>query len=464
MALAAAAVVVVVVGVGLVVGSYLVHTAFAASFRGRLWLPLVCVEVALVALGAWSNRFSRLGGVFAALATAALLLLSGREVWFQVDKRAVLQAEPKQLQKLGAHFIVGYRDEAELKQWVELGAIGGVYVTRRNLSRRSPRSFTQLVSRLQSLRLTQGLPPLVITADQEGGIVAHLSPPLPRLSSLARVLRRCRNRGRRRTRPTAGDVLSQTCRQAFRKHGMRQGEDLRSLGINLDFAPVVDLKHDQEVGFDLYSRISTRAMDKDPKTVASGAAHYCAGLAFSGVGCTAKHFPGLGLSQQDAHFFLGSLDVPRATLEHSEWVPFRHLVRFVALPLAVMVSHIEVPSLEPGTPSSQSTTLLHDILRKQWGYDGLLISDDFSMFPISESSGGIGGATVAALRSGMDYILISYDTDLFYPAMATALAANSSGELGNDVLAASKTRIGLFFDRRRSAQGNADLAAPPIAP
>ena len=456
---------VVLLGVVLLAASYTIHTPFAAWRRSELFFVLLFIDIGLLVVGSWLNRFSRLGGFTALFALFAFLLLLGREVRFQSEKRTVLHANSMLLEQLGSHFIVGYHNKEELVQWVRLRAIGGVYITRRNLRQHSVSDFARFLDKLQKIRKRQGLVPLVVAADQEGGLVAHLTPPLPKRPALAQVLRECRSQDRGHDENEDSgiqDALSSACQDAFRDHGQSQGQDLRDLGVNLDFAPVVDLKHDQEMRFDLYSQISARAITKQPQIVAAAAAHYCAGLAYRGVGCTAKHFPGLGLNKQDAHFFLGSLDVSRSTLENSEWVPFRHLMRFEALPLAVMVSHIELPCIEPDIASSRSEPLLKDILRKGWEYQGLLISDDFSMFPVSEGEGGIGSATLDALRHGMDFVLISYDSDLFYRAMSAMFDAIAAGTLTIDELDASKARIRLFFDRLAQAYQKSDLTPPGL--
>src|SRR5262245_26061121 len=145
---------------------------------------------------------------------------------FETTKRGVLQTEPALAQRLGRHFVVGYSSFDEVAQLAEKGMIAGVYVSKVNVAKRKPPVIKAEIAALQERRRRAGLPPLIVAADQEGGVVSHLSPPLtplPALSTLAEL---------------PPDIRAKKAGEFGRTHG----RDLASLGITLDFAPVLDLK------------------------------------------------------------------------------------------------------------------------------------------------------------------------------------------------------------------------------
>jgi len=207
------------------------------------------------------------------------LAMASAEAVFQWRKQVVLHAEAGQARDLGQHFIVGYTSFDEVAALAAKGLIGGVYVARHNISGRTADALKSELSNLQAIRLAAKLPPLIVAADQEGGIVSHLSPqltPLPALSTLAAL---------------PPERRSKTAEQ----FGQRHGRELAALGITLNFAPVVDLLRVQPRNhFDFNSLISRRAISGDPEVVRDIAAAYARGLEANGVEATVKHFPGLG--------------------------------------------------------------------------------------------------------------------------------------------------------------------------
>ena len=202
----------------------------------------------------------------------------------------------------------------------------------------------------------------------------------------------------------------------------RAGSSQR-LGVNLNFAPVVDLDFGMRNPNDAFTRISDRAIAADPAVVADVAGWYCDGLAAHGVRCTLKHFPGLGRVFADTHRSEGVLDTPLGDLEKADWVPFRRLLgRAGSL---VMVGHVRLSALDPNHPVSLSRPAITDLLRGAWGYDGLIITDDLCMGAIYSRSEGIGRASLRALNAGVDLLLVSWDGEQVYPVLAALLAARA---------------------------------------
>ena len=147
-----------------------------------------------------------------------------------------------------------------------------------SVERKTPDEIRDTIDGLQDIRRAQNLAPLWIATDQEGGPVSRMSPPLARMPPLAEIVAIHRDPAERRL--------------AVRQYAARQGRELASLGVNLNFAPVVDLNHGVVNPEDKTSRISTRAISNDPAVVTAVADVYCETLMMTGVHCTLKHFPG----------------------------------------------------------------------------------------------------------------------------------------------------------------------------
>jgi beta-N-acetylhexosaminidase len=224
---------------------------------------------------------------------------------------------------------------------------------------------------------------------------------------------------------------------AAHDYGLSQGRALASLGVNLNFAPVVDLNKNLVNPNDRYTRIRDRAISGDPLVVADVARHYCLGLREASVRCTLKHFPGLGGVFEDTHFESGHLRAPLDELERGDWIPFRALGGGAF----TMLSHARLTALDAERPVSFSDTVVSGLLRGNWGQDGVLVTDDFSMGAVYASKEGIAAATVAALNAGVDLILIAYDPTQYFTMMNALLAADQGGRLQADRLARSARRL-----------------------
>jgi beta-N-acetylhexosaminidase len=219
-----------------------------------------------------------------------------------------------------------------------------------------------------------------------------------------------------------------------------QAEDLSALGINLNFSPVVDLKPEHRLNrLDLHTRIDLRAIASDPQTVSEVALEYCKGLNAGGIMPTLKHFPGLASVNADTHFHLGVATHSLKELKEQDWPPFQNIL--TSTEAFVMLGHVLVPEVDETYPASLSRKLIQKVLRRDWGFDGVLITDDFSMGAIVSTPGGVESASVRALNAGVDLILIAYDGELYYPAMLALLKAESRGELAEGFLDQSEARL-----------------------
>ena len=200
--------------------------------------------------------------------------------------------------------------------------------------------------------------------------------------------------------PSAADVFSSGDRKLFRKHGQIIGANCRALGFNVDFAPSLDLAFEASK-----TVLGSRAVSVDPRRTVSYARDFLAGLRAAKVLGCGKHFPGLGEGKLDSHHELPVIEKPLKNLWKQDLAPYRVLRR--ELPF-VMVSHAAYPLVtKTRTPASLSKIWIGDILRKQIGYRGLVVSDDLEMGGVLASA-TVGDAAVGFIRAGGDICLICH--------------------------------------------------------
>jgi beta-N-acetylhexosaminidase len=389
---------------------------------GHIVLAMVAIGVpaAMIYRGAWR------GGIASRLLLIAwcvpLVAFVAAQSVFAIRKYEVLHTEVAAARLLGPHFVVGYDNPDEAAMLAGKGLIAGVYVTRHNVAGRTGAELKAEIATLQAARTAAQLPPLIVAADQEGGIVAHLSPPLPEepaLSSLATV-----TPDQRRAQAEA--------------YGRRQGAALAGIGVTLNLAPVLDLRpSSQRNRLDFNTLISQRAISGDPEIVSDIADAYVRGLEASGVSAAVKHFPGLGRVRADTHHFAARLDTPLAVLEASDWRPFRDVLADSRA--ALMVGHVALSAIDPDRPASHAKAVLDGLIRKQWNYQGVIITDDLVMGAIY--GGDVCQAVVEALNGGVDLLLVAYDGAQFYRVFGCARRALEHGELDMAMLRASEARL-----------------------
>jgi len=343
-------------------------------------------------------------------------------VRFELRKHDVLAASPAEARQLGPHFMVGYSSFPEIARLAEQGLIGGVYVTRHNIRGRTVEALRAEIAALQDKRRVAGLPPLVVAADQEGGIVDHLAPPLTKVPALASL---------------AG--LAPDDQQAkAEEFGRIHGRELAGLGVNLNLAPVLDLKPPPRRNrLDFHTLIGQRAIATDPAVVSTIASAYVSGLEESGVGATLKHFPGIGRVHDDTHHFSANLDTPVTELEATDWLPFRQVLSHSRS--ALMVGHVTLTAVDPDRAASHSKRVVQGILRDTWSYQGVVMTDDLVMGAIYQND--VCKAVVEAINAGVDLLLVAYDGVQFYRVFACALDGSRRGKLDAAMLRASEARL-----------------------
>jgi beta-N-acetylhexosaminidase len=420
------------------------RTPLLTAWRPIAFVALLAAPLLVIAIDIWTLRRVWSRSALLRLLSAASLMLAifafgvtaATELQFQSMRRVVLAANPQRLEKLGAHIVVGYRKSSELHALLERRAIAGVFMSALNVESKTPEEIREAIGAMQDIRRAQGLPPLWIATDQEGGPVSRLSPPLTRMPPLAEIVAIHRDPAERLI--------------AVRQYATRQGRELASLGVNLNFAPVVDLNHGLVNPEDKTSRIATRAISNDPTVVTEVADLYCETLMLTGVHCTLKHFPGLGRVYEDTHKLTADLAASSQELEATDWLPFRHLKENGSA--FTMLGHARLTAIDAERPASFSNAVVKGLLRDTWGHRGILITDDFSMGAVTLSREGPTGGAIAALNAGVDLILVSYDPDQYFPIMYALLRADSDGRLDADRLAKSAARLRRASVRENSAK------------
>lgn len=264
----------------------------------------------------------------------------------------------------------------------------GFTLFRRNLSPEFAK-VRRLCANLQSLAKA-GSPPLMLAIDQEGGRVARLKQPFPD-GGPAMLLAE--------GRVDAEALLT------IENHGFIVGSALAGLGINVNFAPVVDvLSNENNVA------IGDRCFGRDNEVVTQRASAYLHGLQASGVlGCL-KHFPGQGDAGADTHESGTVIDASMETLFNRELLPFLALMGECPM---VMISHAVYPALDADHPASLSSKIMHGFLREQLKYKGLIVTDDMNMKAIAQDRESWTAAVIASVAAGADLVLVCRELDRY---------------------------------------------------
>lgn len=202
--------------------------------------------------------------------------------------------------------------------------------------------------------------------------------------------------------------------------GAAVARGLKSLGINWNFAPVLDVNNNPSNPV-----IGERSFSNDPVEVSRLAAAWMRGSLAAGVACCVKHFPGHGDTHVDSHHALPTVDKSRAELNALELAPFKALAGQAP---AMMTAHIVYPQIDPDRPATLSPQLIGGILRQDWGYDGVVITDALMMKAVAERF-GYAKSAVMAIEAGADMVLAQGSLDEQLVAINALRQAFDSGRL-----------------------------------
>jgi beta-N-acetylhexosaminidase len=318
----------------------------------------------------------------------------------------------------------GHQLSPELRALAREFGLGGVILFARNVA--EPEQVAELA--FDASRLTPDLP-CWVSVDQEGGRVARLKAPFTEWPPMATLGR-------------SGDVaLAERFARAL-------AAELKSVGITLDYAPVLDIHTNPKNPV-----IGDRALADKAEQVARLGAAIVRALQGEGIAACGKHFPGHGDTATDSHFELPLVEHPPERLRDTEFVPFRAAIN--AGVATIMTAHVLVPSLDEKRPASLSRRIVHELLREELKFEGVILSDDLEMKAVAAEF-EVPSAAVMAIQAGCDGVLIcSGDHDTQAAALETIIHAIEEQRV-------PLARIEDALKRQRRAKERF-LAAPVVA-
>ncbi len=252
----------------------------------------------------------------------------------------------------------------------------GIILFAKNFAREKPGWIDQFERLTDQIRSAVGRDRMFLAVDHEGGRVHRFPAPVTRFPAACKW------------------------RDSSAAVGTAMGRELRALGFNLAFAPVLDV-HSEKTN----PVIGERAFAETPDEVSRFAGPFIRALEAEGVVGCGKHFPGHGRTTTDSHHELPVLNIDKAELERVELEPFK---RAIAAGLRmIMTAHVHYPQIDAEYPATLSEIILTDLLRGGLGFGGVVISDDLEMKALSSRSVEENGLT--ALLAGVDLLLVAHN-------------------------------------------------------
>ncbi|MGB8885127.1 MAG: beta-N-acetylhexosaminidase [Candidatus Korobacteraceae bacterium] len=331
--------------------------------------------------------------------------------------------------QVGQLLIMGFDGtemSSRLRVMLETLRPAGIILFKRNIEHAE--QTHALLREAQKLSAT----PMFLCVDMEGGTVDRLRDVIAPMPSVA-------------------EVAASGSRTLFRKHGRLIGEEVRALGFNTDFAPVLDLQFPASRNV-----LTTRTVSAQPRQTVIYARAFLRGLRDSDIVGCGKHFPGLGAARLDSHHELPVIEKPWKRLWKDDLRPYRGLCD--RLPF-VMVAHAAYPQITgDNTPASLSKKWMRGILRKKIGYRGLIITDDLDMGGVLAAS-PIEDAAVETLRAGADMFLVCQKEESVRRAFEAVLKRAETDKKFARLLAEKSERV--LAAKKKSKALKARMSSAP---
>ena len=326
----------------------------------------------------------------------------------KVDK---LVANMSDADKVGQLLMIGIHGKTlndDAKFMLNEYRVGGIILFDRNME--SKDQVKSLIADINKTGKSAGLTPLFIGIDQEGGAVARMEDQLIKV-------------------PPAEELGKEPIEQAV-SLAKQSGTELKDLGFNINFAPVADL------GLTYGRSFSTNPDDVVRYASAVGNAYDEAGLWYS-----YKHFPGIGKTDVDLHADTSVVPVSKETLLNEDTKVFVDLIK-QSKPntYAIMVSHAMYPQIDPDHPSSLSKAIITDWLRKDMGYNGVVVTDDMDMGALAKHY-TFGDMAVQSILAGSDILLVCHEYEHMQEAYNGLMKAVKDGRISKERLDESVKRI-----------------------
>lgn len=326
----------------------------------------------------------------------------------KVDK---LVANMSDADKVGQLLMIGIHGKTlndDAKFMLNEYRVGGIILFDRNME--SKDQVKSLITDINKTGKSAGLTPLFIGIDQEGGAVARMEDQLIKV-------------------PPAEELGKEPIEQAV-SLAKQSGTELKDLGFNINFAPVADL------GLTYGRSFSTNPDDVVRYASAVGKAYDEAGLWYS-----YKHFPGIGKTDVDLHADTSVVPVSKETLLNEDTKVFVDLIK-QSKPntYAIMVSHAMYPQIDAEHPSSLSKAIITDWLRKDMGYNGVVVTDDMDMGALAKHY-TFGDMAVQSILAGSDILLVCHEYEHMQEAYNGLMKAVKDGRISKERLDESVKRI-----------------------
>ena len=326
----------------------------------------------------------------------------------KVDK---LVANMSDADKVGQLMMIGIHGKSlndDAKFMLNEYRVGGIILFDRNME--SKDQVKTLITDINKAGKSAGLTPLFLGIDQEGGAVARMDDKLIKV-------------------PPAEEVGKEPVEQAAAL-AREVGTELKELGFNINFAPVADL------GLTYGRSYSTNPDEVVRYASAVGKSYDEAGLWYS-----YKHFPGIGKTDVDLHADTSIVPVSKETLLSEDTKVFVDLIK-QSKPntYTIMVSHAMYPQIDPDHPSSLSKAIITDWLRKDMGYNGVIVTDDLDMGALAKHY-TFGDMAVQSILAGSDILLVCHEYEHMQEAYNGLMKAVKDGRISKERLDESVKRI-----------------------
>lgn len=296
-------------------------------------------------------------------------------------------------------------DEAA-KELIRTYNVGGFIFYSTNIKKEN--EAVQLFNDLRQLNTQQksGVP-LFMSVDEEGGKVSRMPPTLKKIPSAKKV----------------GDTKNE---QLATQIGKVIGDQLQSFGLNMDYAPVLDVNSNPKNPV-----IGDRAYGNEINIVSQMGIAVMKGLQQRNIIPVVKHFPGHGDTSVDSHIGLPIVNHNLKRLRELELVPFKQAIAKGAD--AVMIAHILMPEIDKSAPASFSSIIIHDLLREELGFTGVVISDDMTMGAITKHY-DMGEAAVKFILAGGNVVLVGHGMENIQSVAKALTEAVQQGEITTQML------------------------------
>ena len=325
----------------------------------------------------------------------------------KVDKTVASMSQTEKLGQMVMIGIQGTKVDDDSLYMLHQFHMGGVILFDRNMD--SLEQVKQLTSDLQAQ--SNEKVPLFIGIDEEGGDVVRMAEKLTPPPSQKEI-------------GATGDI------EQARTWAIKTAKSLKDMGINVNFAPVADVGSNDK-----------RSYSTDTNTVIDFVRAATKGYQQENIIYSLKHFPGIGKGKVDSHVDSSNIDVVKEVLMTEDIIPFKTIIdENDPNDYFILVSHLKYPALDEEYPASLSSKIMTDLLRNEFGYKGIIITDDMEMGAVANHN-DFRSIGVKAVKAGADIVLVCHEYEHQQEVYLGLLDAVNSGEISQERIDESVKRI-----------------------